>query len=605
MLCTSVAAQTFNDIDSLEQVWASGKSASFEEKMNLLLDLSFAYLYVDTAKCKMYAVEAVKFAQNNGSKLAEARAYVAMGNFYNTIFFSYQAHTYYVKAEKIFLELDDKVRLNIIYKNMMAMYFNIMDLDNAAYYANKVLTMAIELKDCVYLIFAERVLGTARFRDHHHQEALDYFLNLHQKALHAEDSLGLNRVISTYIGENCVLAYIALKRYQETLPYLYQSLAYSQLTGNTTETWRAYGALALTHAMMHNVDSAEYYIHKAKDSHIIINYRYQVYHASAIVDSLKGDYLSALANFQKYHHVSDSLSKEEKTTEMARLKVWHEFDQKELENSLLQQEYQKQRKMSLRLEIALVVILALLALVLFFYRKITETNREMKELHTVKDKLFSVVAHDLRSPMGALMSILKLATENRLDDETKAGLLKEVSSRVDNTFGLLDNLLRWAKSQMNGMVPAPAYFDVQEESRWVTTALQDVAAAKEVTLDNRIEPHQAYADRDMFAVVVRNLTSNAIKYTSAEGKVILASELANDKLIISVKDTGTGMPQEVQSKLFKLSETKSQRGTGNETGTGLGLVLCADFVKANGGSIWFTSVQGEGSTFFFSVAVKS
>jgi len=97
---------------------------------------------------------------------------------------------------------------------------------------------------------------------------------------------------------------------------------------------------------------------------------------------------------------------------------------------------------------------------------------------------------------------------------------------------------------------------------------------------------------------------NAIKYTPAEGKITIDSELSDNKLIISVKDTGTGMPQEVQDKLFKLSETRSQRGTNNESGTGLGLVLCADFVKINGGNIWFNSKQGEGSTFCFSVPVK-
>jgi two-component system sensor histidine kinase/response regulator len=108
----------------------------------------------------------------------------------------------------------------------------------------------------------------------------------------------------------------------------------------------------------------------------------------------------------------------------------------------------------------------------------------------------------------------------------------------------------------------------------------------------------------MFAVVVRNLTMNAIKYTSTEGEVTLDSEQSGDKLIISVKDTGTGMPQEIQDSLFKLSETKSRYGTNNESGVGFGLVLCADFVKANGGDIWFNSVHGEGSTFYFSVPAK-
>ena len=219
----------------------------------------------------------------------------------------------------------------------------------------------------------------------------------------------------------------------------------------------------------------------------------------------------------------------------------------------------------------------------------------------MKDKLFSVVAHDLRSPIIALMSMMKLADGKRLDVETQARLIKDISGRVDDTYSLLDNLLHWSKSQMQGMVTAPVYFDVQDESRAVTDGLQHIAAAKTIALNNCIEKRQIFTDRDMFAAVVRNLVGNALKYTSAEGVVTLASELTDNNLIISVKDTGTGMTQEVQNQLFKLSETKSQRGTNNESGTGLGLVLCADFVKINGGNIWFTSKQGEGSTFFFSI----
>jgi signal transduction histidine kinase len=252
----------------------------------------------------------------------------------------------------------------------------------------------------------------------------------------------------------------------------------------------------------------------------------------------------------------------------------------------------------------LVVIFALVVLSVFFYIKTVEKNRELKKLHAVKDKLFSVIAHDLRSPVGALISILQLANKNMLDVETQTQLFRDITVRVGDTYGLLDNLLRWSKSQMQGIVPAFACFDIQKESHSVTDGLQAIANGKNIVLDNCIRQQQVFADHDMFTVVMRNLVMNAIKYSFEGGKITLASELKGDMLIISVKDAGTGMPQEVQDGLFKLSETKSKRGTRNESGTGLGLVLCADFVKVNGGNIWFTSRQGEGSTFYFSIPVK-
>ena len=253
----------------------------------------------------------------------------------------------------------------------------------------------------------------------------------------------------------------------------------------------------------------------------------------------------------------------------------------------------------------LAIIFILLSVSIYFYVKTVEKNRQLKELHAVKDKLFSVVAHDLRGPIGAMMSLLKMINMKMLDTETQSQMLKEISKRVDDVYGLLDNLLRWAKNQMKGMVMSPVYFDVHNEIGAVTDTLRDLAAEKMVALNSSIESHEVFADRDMFSVVVRNLATNALKYTSAGGEITINSEIADNMLVISVKDSGTGMPQEVQDKLFKLSETKSQRGTNNESGTGLGLVLCADFVKANGGRIWFNSKQNEGSTFYFSVPLKA
>jgi len=252
----------------------------------------------------------------------------------------------------------------------------------------------------------------------------------------------------------------------------------------------------------------------------------------------------------------------------------------------------------------LIIIFTLLVLLIYYYRKTIEKNRELKEMHRVKDKLFSVVAHELRSPMASLMSVLKLTNMNLIDIETQNQLLKDVAKRVDDVYGLLDNLLRWAKSQMQGIVLKPVCFDVQHEIRTVVRDLQNIANSKMIVLRSCAGKQEVYADSDIFSVVLRNLTTNALKYTSAGGEVTIDSELSGNKMVVSVKDTGTGMPKEVQDKLFNFSETRSQRGTDNESGTGLGLVLCADFVKANGGRIWFTSVQDEGSTFYFTVPVK-
>jgi len=592
-LCLTLTAQT-SPIDSLEQILASGKGTQLE-KAELLIELSHEYLLVDTAKCKTYALEALRLARNNAS--LEGSAYNALGLFYQFINEPYQAHVNYKNAEKLFLKHNDKENLSHLYNNLMLLFFDIEDRENSSYYAEKAQEMAAEQNDLAREITAQFILGWSRIENNKNPEALEYFLDIYRK------SIPLDTTITYFLATSCGEILIQQNRPHEALKYLHSAREYFEASGRIM--FETYGYLAEAYAMINLVDSAEYYMKKAQESpRVTDDTKLILYRSRAVIDSIKGDSWGALASFKLYHQLSDSVANAGKTAEIGRMRNWYELEQKDNENQLLQKEHRKQRRLIWILAGSLVIIFALLAMAISFYRKTIEKNIELQKLHTVKDKLFSVVAHDLRSPIGALMSMLKLANRNMLDVETQSQLLKDISNRVDDTYGLLDNLLRWAKSQMQGIIPAPAYFDSRDESLLVTNTLQIISDAKKITIDNRIGNHQVYADRDMYAVLVRNLTANAIKYTFAKGEITLDSEVSGNMLVISVKDTGTGMPQEVQDKLFSLSETKSKRGTNNESGTGLGLVLCADFVQANGGKIWFKSKQGEGSTFYFSIPVK-
>ena len=636
-LCATLTAQT-SRIDSLERVLLTNRLKN-QEKAELLNHLANEYKGVDTAKCRMYAMEAIQLAQSIGSKKIEAVAYIAiannfklvdtmkyrayalealrlvrnsegleyeeglahftLGNYYLVTQQYYSAHAHYKKAEKLVLKHQDNNQLTDIYKNLMLLFGVIEDMDNMIYYAEKLLDMAMKQDNRILELYAQYFIVVDRFLNDHGQEALNAYLDLYNK------SIQLNTIYSDYIAVDIATIYINQNCLREAVRYLNRTLDAYKAGGQHIVISQVYISLAEAYATLHQTDSAEYFLRQGEDC--LIQHEgigIDIHNVRSIIEANKGNYRDALESYKKYHHLSDSIVKAGKTTEMARMKNWHELEQKDNKTHILQQESQKQYRLIRILEVTLAMIFALLALSFFLYRKTVGKNRELKKLHTVKDKLFSVVAHDIRSPMSALMSMLRLADNDMLDAVTQARLLKDISDRVDDTYGLLDNLLHWAKSQMQGIIPSPAYFDVKEASREVTDTIQSVAEGKQIILNNCIGQQQIFADRNMFSVVVRNLTTNAIKYTSAEGEVTLASELKDDALVISVKDTGTGMSQEVQDKLFKLSETKSQRGTNNESGTGLGLVLCADFVKANGGRIWFTSKQGEGSTFYFSLPVK-
>ena len=620
-LCANLAAQS-SVVDSLEHRLASFAGSNFEKGW-LMLEISQEYRLTDTLKSKSYIMQALDLAQKTGEEKVEGYAYLLLGTYYTFLGQEYLAFLNDKKAEKLFLKLNDKVALYKVYYNLINQFHTLGDMDNVSYYADKILEIdsagqydltsiissetMITTKDQEIIIetilWAQYLKGLANFKDNEGQEMLDYFVEM----FHTLFLLNPESPVTMYIANQCGRIFLLQNRPGEALYYLHWVRVYFEK--QILYLPQMYASLAEAHAMLNRLDSANHYIKKAMNApaHLMDNEAMMIlYRSQSLIASKKGNYRSALESFKKYHHLSDSTVKVKKTNEILRMRNWHELEQKDTENELLQQEKQKQQMLINILAGTLVMILALLALSLFFYRKMAGKNREWEKLHTVKDKLFSVVAHDLRNPMSALITVLKLADNNMLDAEQQAHLLKDISIKVDYTFSLLDNLLRWAKSQMQGIVPSPVYFNIQDETRTVVDSLGDIAAAKMVTLNNCIEDQMVYADRDLFSVVIRNLTTNAIKYSSADGVVSLASELSGDMhtLIVSVKDTGTGISQPIQKQLFKLSEARSRRGTNNESGAGLGLVLCADFVKINGGNIWYTSKVGEGSTFYFTIPVR-
>ena len=300
-----------------------------------------------------------------------------------------------------------------------------------------------------------------------------------------------------------------------------------------------------------------------------------------------------------------------KTKEIALIKNWSEDERREAEKQILTEEKQQQQQLIYLTYSLLALIISLMIALIFYYRKrvadnklLQITNGKLKELHGVKDKLFSLIAHDLRNPMAAFMSMMQLLTSRKIDPEKQSAMLKEVSKRASETYSLLNNLLFWSKSQMGGLNPNPQCFEIRERSDAVIHQMQQQSDNKGIILENSIPEQQILADPDMIDVVIRNLVSNAIKYSHEGDTVMLSGTVKGDFFEISVNDHGIGIPEEVQQTLFRLTETASRRGTVNETGSGLGLVLCADFVRLNGGSIRFESIQGEGSTFYFTIPLK-
>jgi two-component system, sensor histidine kinase and response regulator len=240
--------------------------------------------------------------------------------------------------------------------------------------------------------------------------------------------------------------------------------------------------------------------------------------------------------------------------------------------------------------------------------KICRQNKELKELNATKDKFFSIIAHDLRGPIGTMMQISEFVTmKEEMDEETLYTFLESQKELSKNTFYLLENLLNWARSNTNQIEYYPEILDINTILKISIENIKIQATSKNITISaNYMEHDQAYADDHMFRLIIRNLLSNAIKYTPQGGTIsISATSGENDSIIIAVKDTGIGMPQKIVENLFNMDVNNNRPGTDGESSNGLGLLLCKEFVEKNGGKIWVESEEGNGSVFYFTIPCKS
>ncbi|WP_315816008.1 HAMP domain-containing sensor histidine kinase [Paraflavitalea speifideaquila] len=230
-----------------------------------------------------------------------------------------------------------------------------------------------------------------------------------------------------------------------------------------------------------------------------------------------------------------------------------------------------------------------------------QQTRELTELNQVKNKLFSVIAHDLKTPMYALRNLFYNMQRYKLSSQEILDMVPGIATEMNYTTSLMENLLQWAKTQMKHATVNPEVLDVQRMVIEVLQLLQLQAENKEVYLESKLdEPVYCYADREMVSLVLRNLLSNAIKFTPKHGTVYVGATEKSRQIEVFVQDTGIGMSRENMQRIFG-EAYYTTKGTNHETGTGLGLKLCKEFLAKNGGDITVESEPGKGSIFSFTL----
>lgn len=351
----------------------------------------------------------------------------------------------------------------------------------------------------------------------------------------------------------------------------------------------------------------------------------QLYQGISEVYQKKGDYKRALEYHILYTQYNDSTTAKQKLEQIANLEKQYETEKKQNEISQLQV---RQNLMNVQLQknkllkvlgfvtASLLLIFVFFVLIRYFdkiklnqlletkNKRIEQSENELRLLNASKNKFFSIIAHDLKNPFHTVMGYSYLLSndyENFTETERRK-FASDIHQSTNNIFRLLQNLLEWSRSQTGQLTYNPCKIEFKRIFDNAISVLQSLANQKNIRLEYSFsEDLILYADPQMIETVLRNLINNAIKFTPENGKIEITAFRIDNQVSIYVQDSGIGISQEEAQYLFRIDSTVKRKGTNNEDGSGLGLILCSEFVQKNNGSIGVNSAPGKGSSFFFTV----
>jgi len=330
-----------------------------------------------------------------------------------------------------------------------------------------------------------------------------------------------------------------------------------------------------------------------------------------------GETPEALAYLETFKTLSDSLFMDKNKQSLSLLETKLHYEQEKQELIEANEEALAKQRNYIYFTVIVLLILTIITFVIRRSENIQKKlNKELKdksqaviqresqlhEINKTNTKLFSIIGHDLRGPIGGLQSILKMFTDGDISTKELVSFIPKLKTDVDNISFTLNNLLSWGLNQLNGVVTKPKRVSLSYLVSNNIQLLSEIAKSKSIKIINQLpENPRIWADNNQIDIVIRNLLSNAIKFTPENGLITIGAEEKSGMWQISVRDTGIGMTAEMQRSVFKDSSNITTYGTNNEKGTGLGLSLCKEMVHKNNGEIWVDSVPRKGTTFYFTV----
>ncbi len=594
---------------------------------DILFEMSMMYFTLEEFQKSLdYGVKALNIRKQLGDKSKIARSYTYLAINYE-YFGKYDSATSFLfKAIKFAEESKSKKELANAYNALGILNYVLKNYTIALDYTDKALVIRETIGDKRGIMSSLENFGLIYMNLKEYDKAISY----HSKILNIKKEIGSKEEIAGTL-DNLGICYMRLKDYTKALSYFNESLAIRKTTGGKRALASSYSQLGTLYSLQGN--------HSKSLEFLLRSYglRKEMADNRGMISSLKkitaeykaiGDFTNAFKYSELYHSRNDSTFNENSIRQNNELESRFKSKLKDNEISLLQKDIDIERKNRI-IYIVAVVLASLIAVVYFFSAKtkkrtnlllvkkneeilqqkeeLSLLNSKLKKSNTDKDKLFSIIAHDLKNPFTALLGLSEILKFEfmTMKDEDKLKMINGIYDSSRNTYKLLENLLQWSRLQTGRIDFNPEKIDLYKAIFDVVELFKASASAKGILIRNEVVPGlNAYCDNFMISTVLRNILSNSVKFSYQGGKVVIVSEQNLNSVQIEISDNGIGMNEQEISDVFEIDKVMVRKGTSNEEGTGLGLILCKEFIKKNRGEIWISSEPGKGSTFYIKLPVN-
>lgn len=614
-------------------------------KIRTLGDICFQNRYKDQEFAILCGEKAIAMSQAIGNKRLEAKmrnvagvCYRILGNYEKSLY-------YFFLALNVFEESKDSVELGFAENNIGTNYLIKSYYTSALEHIRNGLEIFRQINDKSGMAYCTKAIGDIYSKQRNYTIALTYYDSTYilrkeigykkgiytavlkiaevnasmkkydfalQKYSEAEkgftESNDQGAIVSTY--EKIGLVYIEQKNYQKALYYTLKGYEISKANNIISSIITTGINLSIIYSQLGNFNDAEKYLNtsfkfaqKNKDNVVIL----ECYKAFFKLYKTKGDLTNALKYSELASDFKDTVTIKESSAGAGEMETIYKNEKALKEKALLQKNVEM-AKTQLYYLIIISVLLVLSFLVIYWrYQFKKRANIKLKELNSMKDKFFSIISHDLKNPFQGLIGLStvlleEIEKENFHNVKTHATLIHNSSVQG---YQLLINLLEWSRAQSGKIQVKLQPVDLKEIIYDIIELVMPASIEKKISLGVSIEENmKCVGDANILNTVIRNLLTNAVKYTNLSGKIKIKAIKEHDKIFVSIADNGTGIKESDMHKLFRIDGGFTTPGTKNEKGTGLGLILCKDFISKLGGDIWAESEYGKGTTFTFSIPVR-